>query len=285
MPNIFRTILKFENKTYMFDILNRVIHQIISYKVDYFTFFYGENLHMFKIAVCDDDEYFRKHMEELINEYFGIREIKCEIDIFASGMELVHLKENIINYDMIFLDINMEGLDGIETAKRIRMISQKIFIIFVTAYVNYSLDGYKVDAIRYLLKDNDSLKEAVTECIDTILTRINYVEAKRTFKFDKGRKNIILDQIVYIESNLHKLVFHVMEKERWIITYSMYEKLDTVEQMIQLKSFCRIHKSYLVNLKYVENIERYKATLWTGHILNIAKPRYKEVKNQYISFK
>lgn len=240
---------------------------------------------MFKIAVCDDDEYFRKHMEELIHEYFQIREIQCTIDIFASGMELVYLKENIINYDMIFLDINMEELDGIETAKRIRVVSQEIFIIFVTAYVTYSLDGYKVDAIRYLLKDNASLKQAVAECLDTVLTRMNYVEAKRKLEFHEGRKDVILEQIVYIESNLHKLVFYVMEREKQIITYSMYEKLDTVEQMIKLESFCRIHKSYLVNLKYVNNIERYKASLRTGNILNIAKPRYKEVKNQYISFK
>lgn len=238
---------------------------------------------MIKMAVCDDEEYYKNKILDLLKRYFVDKGIDYEVDAYDSGVQLMKLDENVRNYDIVFLDVNMQELDGIETAKRIRKFTQDTFIVFVTAYITYSPEGYKVNAIRYLLKDNDSIEVTFAECLDTIISKMDYIKIKQLFEFREGKREIILDNIMYIESNLHKLTFYIMKDE--VIKYIMYEKLDVLEEKIQMSGFCRIHKSYLVNLKYVHDMQRYKSLLTNGQELNIAKGRYKDVLIKFLSFK
>ena len=238
---------------------------------------------MFNIAICDDEEYFRKYIKKLILKYLEHKGINYRIDVFKSGKKLIELGAEVSQYEMIFLDINMEEINGIETARKIRKFTHEAQIIFVTAHITYALEGYKVNAFRYLLKDDEYLENKISECIETVISNMNYKEVQYIFKFLEGKKKIILDNIFYVESNLHKLKFNVFKNKE--NRYSMYEKLDIIEELLKKHGFCRIHKSYLVNLKYIENIKRYQVTLSNGNILNIAKPRYKTVEYEYSSYK
>lgn len=112
---------------------------------------------MLKIAICDDEKVFRDNINKYVAAYLNEKEISYEIDTFSSGKEIIDLGIEIKQYNIIFLDINMDDVDGIVTAQKIREYSSEIYIVFVTAYINYSLEGYKVDAIRYLLKNNTNL--------------------------------------------------------------------------------------------------------------------------------
>lgn len=238
---------------------------------------------MFCIAICDDEEYFQKRVQQLIMNYMDEKGYKCKIDIFSSGEEMTKLGTDISKYSIIFLDINMKELDGIETAKQIRKITKDTYIVFVTAFITYSLEGYKVDAIRYLLKDDDNLEKTISECLDTILFRMDYKVYKHTFEFQEGRIEIYLDDLVYVDSNLHKLTFHVnQENEK---KYTMYERLDVIDEILQEEGFCRIHKSYLVNLNYVESIERYKVLLTNGNSLAVSKARFSNARDELICYK
>ena len=112
---------------------------------------------MIHIAICDDEEYFRMREEKLVGEYMKKRKYGCTIDVYPSGKEMLHAADVSMQYDIIFLDINMEEMDGLETARRIRQASAKVHIVFVTAYITYALEGYKVNAARYLLKEDGGL--------------------------------------------------------------------------------------------------------------------------------
>ena len=238
---------------------------------------------MIRIAVCDDEKYFREKIGALLQEYSSAREFGINVESFASGEEFLASEKKEM-FDVIFLDINMEGMNGIETAQKIRQFSEDIVLIFITAYVAYSPEGYKVNAIRYLLKDSDSFKTAFWECMDAVRNKLMVVEKKEKFGFQGKEMVIPLSHIVYMESNLHKVTFYIKGKE--IQAYTMYEKLDAIEERLRkTQSFCRIHQSYLINLKYVDEVKRYQVLLNTGEILNIAKPRYKEVEMQYITYK
>lgn len=183
---------------------------------------------MLKIAVCDDEEYFGKRIETLLGEYFSPGEMEFEVKLFESGEELLAAEKREA-FDMIFLDVNMEGMDA-------------------------------------------------------VMGKLVLAEKKVRLEFQGKTLEVPLSHIVYVESNLHKLTFYIKGKDPG--KYMMYEKLDTIEERFKgMKSFCRIHQSYLVNLKYVEDIKRYQVTLNTGMMLNIAKPRYKDVETQYISYK
>jgi DNA-binding LytR/AlgR family response regulator len=238
---------------------------------------------MFKIAICDDEKYYRHYIKDLISEFMRKHSIVCEISTFKSGKMFVELGIGMVAYDAIFLDINMDFIDGIEVAQKIREINKEVFIVFVTAYVNYSLEGYKVNAIRYVLKNNINFQDTITECLEAILDNIRYVIVKLRFNFNEGMKEISLERILYIESRLHKLEFHVMEDT--LKTYTMYDTLNKVEKKLDGNNFIRIHQSFLINLKHLNNVIGYKAILSNGIDFSIPKVRYKYVKEMFVAYR
>ena len=191
------------------------------------------------------------------------RDCPCQIDTFDSGTTFIDSGANV-PYDILFLDVSMAKMDGIKLAKRIREYDNNVYIVFVTAFIDYSLEGYKVDAIRYILKDSESLEKSMYECLNTITDRMSS------------------NDILYVESNLHKLTFHLRRQSEK--NYTMYERLDQIEIKFQNYHFCRSHKSYLVNLKYVQSIERYEITLVNGEKVCVSQPRYKEVREKFICY-
>lgn len=237
---------------------------------------------MFKIAICDDENLFTEELKELISGYMMEKDFIFEIDTYNSGEALVKLGVGVVRYTIVFLDINMEKIDGIKTAEMIRKVSREVFIVFVTAYVDYSLEGYRLDVVRYLLKGNANFQSNVNECMDAIIDKMNYSVIKRKFDFKEGRKEIMLDRLLYIESNLHRLEFHVMEDDETV--YTMYEILNVMDDMLSENGFIRTHQSYLVNVKCIENVVRYKVILTNGVELSIPKVRYTEVKKKFIAY-
>ncbi len=237
---------------------------------------------MFRIAICDDEYYFRQEFKENISDYMRNNGLIFHIDTFASGEEFIALGIEMVKYTIVFLDVNMNKMDGVTAAKAIRMISKEIFIVFVTAYVDYTLEGYKVDAIRYLLKGSNNFKSTINECMEAVIDKMNYAVIKKAFHFNESKKEISLDRLLYIESKLHKLEFHIMEQNMKI--YTMYETLNELEQELKHYNFVRIHQSFLVNMKYINRVFRYKTILSNGIELIIPKARYKQVKDSFIAF-
>ena len=238
---------------------------------------------MLKIAICDDEKYFRKEINDILIPYLNEKGIVHSIDAFDSGEEFVLRGIEMLKYDVVFLDINMERMDGLETARKIREYSKDVFIVFVTAYIDYTLEGYKVDAIRYILKNNSTLKNAVEECMDAIQDKMNYSVNTIEFEFLEGKKSILLDRILYIESNLHKLIFYIMEDT--LEKYTLYMTLDELENKLSCDRFLRIHQSYLVNIAHVGKVVRYSLFTDNGTELSIPKARYKEVQRAVAEYK
>lgn len=235
---------------------------------------------MFRIAICDDEEYFRNREKKLIEQYMGKRKYDCLIDLYASGEKLLERTDTDMPYDVIFLDISMEEMDGLQTAGRIRKLSENVYIVFVTAYITYALDGYKVGAVRYLLKEEAGLENALKECLDTITEHMKEEEAVCEFEFQNGKKKVPVDAVYYVESRLHRVIYFVMENG--IKEYARYDRLDEVEKELRQYGFCRVHQSFLVNMKYAKDVERYRVTLENGTEVSISKKYYKAVEKEYI---
>lgn len=237
---------------------------------------------MINIAICDDEELFLMREKEIISKYLYVKAYEYCVDTYLNGKQFLE-SGKADQYDIVFLDISMTEMDGIETAKRIRSISNKVFLVFVTAFIVYSTEGYKVDASRYILKNDKMFDMAIEESLCAIIPKLEISKHKVTFSFIEGKKEINIADIVYVESNLHKLIFYMNTPKR--NQYTMYEKLDVIDSVIAQFGFCRIHKSYLVNMKYVDDIERYKMTLSDGAYLSIAKTRYPAVKEAFLMYR
>ena len=119
--------------------------------------------------------------------------------------------------------------------------------------------------------------------MDAILNKMNFIVLKKIFKFNECEKDVPVERILYIESRLHKLEFHIMEDK--LNVYTLYGTLNELEQKMIDFSFLRIHQSFLVNLKHIKSVTGYKVILSNNQELIIPKARYKDVKNAFIAFK
>lgn len=237
---------------------------------------------MLRVAICDNEKVFGEKLKDIVSSYLQKKDISFAIDLFLSGKEFVDLDMKMAKYQIVFLDINMEQMNGIETAMCLRELCKETFLVFVTAYINYTLEGYKVDAVRYVLKNVGNLEESICESLDAICAKMAYKSHIKEFPFKDCVKKLSLERIVYIESNLHEVSFHVLENE--LVTYSMRNTLSRVEAELAEEMFVRIHQSYLVNLQYIKMIKPGFAVLTNGTELSIAKPRYKYVKERFICY-
>ena len=122
-----------------------------------------------RVAICDDEKYFREEIKRLVEQYLKEKKIIFCIDLFTSGLEFCSDDNNLQQYDIIFLDIGMKEMNGMETAYAIREKNQNVDIVFITIMMDYALEGYRVDAVRYILKDD--LESLLPECMDTILQK------------------------------------------------------------------------------------------------------------------
>ena len=232
----------------------------------------------YTVFICDDKVKDRNKVNKLLVQYGTTHRCTFEVAEYSSGDVLVcEIKEGQVP-DIIFLDINMEKMDGIKAAKEIRGVLPDVPIVLVTAYINYALEGYKVKASRFLVKDD--LEDTVTECLDSIRTEIKKESREREFSFVEGKIRLKLDDIIYVETNAHVQVFHVGD-----FTYRIYKKLEDVENELAPYGFARVHKSFVVNLKYVTKISSYRMYLSTGKELSIPRDRYNEVKSRHALYK
>lgn len=241
--------------------------------------FYSQGGLMLQIAICDDEKYYRETIKTLLTEYLEKRKLEYTLSIFLSGEELLSLPENAVKYDIVFLDINMSHVNGIETAAWMRSFHSETAIVFVTAFIQYAPEGYKVDAVRFIMKD--TLEAALPECMEAVLKkkRLEQVE----FSCAEGAVRLLTERILYVESRKHKSVFCYQGAEPE--AYQAYLKLDEVEQRLKEYGFLRIHKSYLVNMKHVRRIRNYEAELDNGERLPIPRLRFQAVKEEYTEYK
>lgn len=238
---------------------------------------------MLRIAVCDDEEHFRRTIENYVSNYLQKQEISFQIEEFASGTEFLKLAEQMCQYQIVFLDINMGETDGITLAEKIRDYSDKVIIVFVTAYIDYSLAGYKVNAIRYLLKGSQTLEDDFEECMEAVLEKVNYIEPIKNIQFREEEKEVNLNHIIYIESRLHILEFHMTYSDAGIRT--LYGVLNIWEEQLKSYHFLRIHQSYLVNLNYIKRIEKGYVVLKDETSLPVPRVRHKEVEKAFAAYK
>lgn len=231
---------------------------------------------MIKIAVCEDEKETQLLIEDYLENILKNISIEYEIQKYISGEEL--LESNLKDIDILLLDIKMEKLNGMDTARKIREVDNEMEIIFITSLIDYVQEGYEVRAYRYLLKpiEFEELKKHVLACIKDIeINKESYI----TIKNKSNTYKIYLNQIKYIEVQKKDMLIHTINKN-FDVRYS----LSKIEKELNPYKFIRCHKSFIINLSYVENIKPNNVILESGEEVPISRYRYKEVKEKFLKF-
>ncbi len=204
---------------------------------------------MLSIAICDDNQENRLSLRWLLESILENRKLEYTIYEFSSGETLLPWMEKHHNeIDLLFLDIEMGRLNGLETAKKLRADNAALQIVFVTGFSDYVFDGYGVDALGYLLKPakRDQLEDILSR---TLIRRCK--AAERTYSFHNGDiwYRIPYKEILYFESNRRKVSCITSKR-----SYEFYGKLDEVAQELSDSDFVRIHQRYLVRADAIGQI-------------------------------
>ena len=163
-----------------------------------------------RIIVCDDCQGDREILLNLLRNYEKKSGEQFNITEYASGTGLCEDQAALSNCQIVFLDINMEEQDGLKTAIKIKELYPDIYIVLVTAYMSYSLEGYKVKASRFLLKDD--LEHTIKECMDSLIGELHKKDCYVEFSFVEGQVRLQTDDIIYIETAKHKNVFYTKKQ-------------------------------------------------------------------------
>ncbi|MGL5346262.1 MAG: LytR/AlgR family response regulator transcription factor [Peptostreptococcaceae bacterium] len=234
---------------------------------------------MIKIGLCDDNNLHLNELYQILNSISKDKNISVEILKFNSGEDLINFNKKRNNYfDIIFLDVLMNGINGIDTAKYLNLMSPDSYIVFVTVSKEYALDSYDVNAYSYILKPFNYIK------LETIFLNLinNIINNKKNIIYVKNNQDIYslnLNNIIYFESSLRKLTAYSLNNE---ITF--YEKLSVLENKLTCRNFIRCHRSYLVNIKYIKNIVSSDIVTTTGHTIPISKKYLKSIRNNFLEY-
>ena len=229
-----------------------------------------------RIAICDDE----KNIRELIGNKVLKQYPESEIVFFSSGEELLLSDTHI---DILFLDIQMSGRGGMETARELRQHDNDVIIIFVTAVEEYVFQAFDVRAFNYIVKPIDDIKftEILRKAVEELGVQkkdVKEPEEKYVMINNWGvHTKVILDEIVYAEVFNRKVVIHKMNDE---IEY--YGKMSDLEALAG-ESFFRPHRAYLINFKYVEKYDATTIYLEKGSVL-MAKQNYPAFVKKYMKY-
>lgn len=231
---------------------------------------------MIKIAVCDNEYQMAVEIEQWITTISNRNFIEVDTDVFSDGEELVHEIEEINNYDIIFLDIEMKNLDGINTAKRIRKIDKNVVIIYVSGYEAYAIETFEVNPFRFIVKPVN--QEIFEKIYLAAVERVTLDDVFFQYKYGKSFYKERVEDIIYFESSRRIINIVTVHGK-----FKFYGKLNEVQERISSAktTFLRIHQSYLVNCKYINRFSYDFVEMRNGVRLSISEEKQKNISGLY----
>lgn len=231
---------------------------------------------MLDIAVCEDERYQQGELEEMLYALGKKLHICLEVEVYERGESLLAEYKRGTQYDIVYLDIEMEGMNGIRVAEELRKRDRTLQIIYVTHYERYVWQSIGTMPSGYLIKPVDS--NDFERVFRKICGWIQDKDAYFRFISDKIPGKVLLKRILYFRSNLRQVEI-ICEKE----SYAIYRKLDQIEQELEescRRQFLRVHRSYLVNYSWIRSFGHNWVELDTGERLPMSRGKRELVEKR-----
>ena len=229
-----------------------------------------------KIAICDDEQDQIKYLSGVVSAWASNNHHIAQVKCYPSAKSFLFDYSEEKDFDILLLDIEMPEMSGIELAKTVRKENSTVQIVFITGYYEYFSDGFDVSALHYLIKPADERKLLLV--LDRAVNNLNYRQRAVLMNTPEGDVKVSLADICFVESeNVHVAVHTVIGVYRSRISLAKFaEQLD--------ETFIKVHRSYIVGLKYIKRINRTDITMLNGEIVPISRGMYDEVHAALIKY-
>lgn len=240
------------------------------------------------IAIVEDES---SHAD-VLRQYIEVWEKKdhreCRFRQFSDAESFLFEWAENKNWDVLFLDIQMPGMNGVELAKKIRDQGNQVAVVFTTGITDYLQEGYEVAALHYLVKPLD--QEKVENCMQRVMRERSEREREQSFLIEaeeirngvmgeRSMLRLLQRDIIYIEAVAHNSDLHL---EKYV--YRDREGIGVWRERLKENDFVSCHRSYLVNLLYIKRIDRAEIILDSGERLPLSRRNVKNVKDAFIRF-
>lgn len=233
---------------------------------------------MLKIAICDDDIRDLCRIENLIIRYQEERKSPLKYKTFSNVIELLDNMHSC-TYDILLLDILMPGINGMEAAHEIREFDSEIKIIFLTSSPEFAVESYAVDAYYYLIKPCTENK--LFPILNRVFFDVQKAEEALHIKSSSGIIRIPFDKLEFLEVMNKKLFFHLTDGS----VKEIYSSLSDYEtELVCRRDFIKVHRSYIVNMKYIQELSSKELTMYTKQRVPTSRLLSEKIKQAYMEY-
>lgn len=227
------------------------------------------------IVLVDDEQLQLDYMQKLIEQAADSLKIEVAIHQYLSGEAFLFALEDYPAWNLAFLDIEMAKLNGMEVARIVREKALDLELVFATAYAEYAIEGYEVQALDYLLKPINV--EKITRVLTRYLEELPEEAAYIIVDIAGQPSRLNLDDVIYVEADGGEVMVVLEEK-----TLSIKMSLTEFDKLLDDR-FVSTHRSYLVNLQYVSRLLKKDVALHNGDMIPLSRRRAKDVQSAFIA--
>jgi len=232
------------------------------------------------IVICDDDQ----QLLSVINQSIRDLLVKSSFSDFDYNIEMFNNSANALKYcstneiSIVFLDIDMPGMNGFDVAEILKQNKKDIIIIFISSFDNYVYTSLKFRPFRFIRKSH--LKKELSEALYSALQEILYNNKFIVLGNKYYNKKVFLSNIIYFESNRNYAEIVCLDGEKYLYR----ESIKNLEKMYFKDRFIRIHSGFIVNMKCIKRIHKSTVLLENGTELNISRTYLNNVRNEYAKY-
>lgn len=198
------------------------------------------------IALCEDEQEQQEILRNLIADWMEQTKLAVNASFFTSGEQFLASWDSGINYDIVFFDIQLNGMDGLKAARKIRERDELLTLVFLTSRIEYVLKGYEVNAWRYLIKPVHAAE--FFQCLNKAKEMSDRNQQVLIIRNENRYCKVAYDSVLFLESFGHYVEIHTT-----LGTYQMRAGISQMEMKLP-NQFFRCHRSYLINLNFVKEV-------------------------------